>query len=59
MYENKSKPGYNRARNDEPRKMSDAVCSDCGIDTQVPFVPTEGRPVYCKDCYNKHKPRRY
>jgi len=41
-----------------PREMHDAVCADCGNKTQVPFKPTEGRPVYCRDCYPKHaKPR--
>ena len=41
-----------------PREMHDAVCSDCGKKTQVPFKPTEGRPVYCRDCYPKHAPPR-
>lgn len=38
-----------------PREMSDATCSDCGAQTKVPFKPIEGRPVYCRDCYQKHK----
>ncbi len=38
-----------------PRQMFDATCSDCGQQTQVPFKPMEGRPVYCRDCYQKHK----
>ncbi|HLC79600.1 MAG TPA: CxxC-x17-CxxC domain-containing protein [archaeon] len=37
------------------RQFFDAVCSDCGQATKVPFKPTEGRPVYCRDCYSKHK----
>lgn len=41
-----------------PREMFDAKCSDCGQDTQVPFKPTEGRPVYCRDCFQKHRPPR-
>ncbi len=36
------------------RPMYDAVCSKCGQACQVPFKPTEGRPVYCRNCY---KPR--
>ncbi|MDD1743939.1 MAG: hypothetical protein LUO85_04855, partial [Methanomassiliicoccales archaeon] len=31
--------------------MHDVTCSDCGAQTQVPFKPTEGRPVYCRDCF--------
>ncbi len=38
-----------------PREMSDAVCSDCGQQTQVPFKPSGDRPVYCRDCFQKHK----
>ena len=38
-----------------PRDMTDAVCSDCGQACQVPFKPTEGRPVYCRNCFPKHK----
>ena len=53
MYGNKRQGGYSR----EPREMHDAKCSDCGAQTQVPFKPTEGRPVYCRDCFQKHKPR--
>jgi CxxC-x17-CxxC domain-containing protein len=34
-----------------PREMFDAVCSNCGKPTQVPFKPTSGKPVYCNDCF--------
>jgi CxxC-x17-CxxC domain-containing protein len=30
-------------------------CSDCGDETTVPFQPAEGRPVYCRDCYQKRR----
>ena len=26
-------------------------CSACGIDTTVPFKPTQGRPVFCRSCF--------
>ena len=35
------------------RQMFPATCAQCGKDTEVPFEPREGRPVYCRDCYNK------
>ena len=41
------------------RKLYDAVCSDCGNACKVPFKPIEGRAVYCKDCYMKHRKDRY
>ncbi|MFZ2499481.1 CxxC-x17-CxxC domain-containing protein [Methanosarcina sp.] len=41
-----------------PREMYKAICSDCGIETEVPFKPTEGRPVYCRECLPNHRPPR-
>ncbi len=35
------------------RQMFPAVCAECGKDTEVPFEPREGRPVYCSECFNK------
>lgn len=35
------------------RQMYPAKCAQCGKDTEVPFEPRTGRPVYCSDCYNK------
>ena len=34
------------------RQLFPAVCAQCGKDTELPFEPSEGRPVYCRDCYN-------
>ena len=39
----------------QQREMHPAVCATCGTNTQVPFEPREGRPVYCSDCYAKTK----
>ncbi len=46
--------GYNRG----PREMTKVICSDCGKEAEVPFKPTEGRPVYCRECFQKHRPPR-
>ena len=46
---NRNTNGYNRPI----RQMFPAVCAQCGKNTEVPFEPTSGRPVYCRDCYNK------
>jgi CxxC-x17-CxxC domain-containing protein len=40
------------------RQMFQAVCADCGTTTEVPFEPRQGRPVYCRDCFEKRNPRR-
>ena len=43
--------GYERA----PRQMFDAVCSQCGKETQVPFQPRGDKPVYCSDCFAQQR----
>jgi CxxC-x17-CxxC domain-containing protein len=35
------------------RQMFPVTCAECGKETEVPFEPREGRPVYCSECYNK------
>ena len=42
-------------RNDGPREMHDAICSKCNKECKVPFKPTQGKPVYCSDCFVKPK----
>ncbi len=42
-----------------PREMHKATCADCNQETEVPFKPSGDRPVYCRECYQKHKPKRY
>jgi len=51
--------GFNRSFNDEPREMHKAVCSECKKECEVPFKPTEGKPVFCRECYAKRRPARY
>jgi CxxC-x17-CxxC domain-containing protein len=33
------------------RQMFDATCVNCGKDCKVPFRPSNGKPVYCSDCF--------
>ena len=40
------------------RQMFPAVCAECGKETEVPFEPREGRPVYCSECYSKIRMNR-
>ena len=37
------------------REMHDAVCAQCGKDTQVPFRPSGDRPVYCSNCFEQSR----
>ena len=48
-------PPRGRPQADGQTTLYDAVCSNCGKDTKVIFPPTEGRPVYCKNCLKKIK----
>src|SRR5258706_211154 len=43
--------GYGRPE----KQMYPATCSQCGRETEVPFQPTSGRPVLCRDCFNAAK----
>jgi CxxC-x17-CxxC domain-containing protein len=43
-------------RGDATREMHTTVCSNCGAETQVPFVPVASRPVFCRDCYQAQRP---
>lgn len=40
------------------RQMYPATCADCKKETQVPFQPKEGKPVYCLECLPKHRGNR-
>jgi len=37
------------------RIETSTTCSQCGKETTVPFKPTQGRPVYCKECFQQRK----
>ena len=48
--------GFDRGGGDRP--MYSAICSNCGKECQIPFRPTQGKPVYCSDCFEKMGGRR-
>ena len=35
------------------KQMHEVTCDKCGKRCEVPFKPTEGKPVYCSDCFEK------
>ncbi|MGB9123869.1 MAG: zinc-ribbon domain containing protein [Candidatus Angelobacter sp.] len=37
------------------RVETKAVCSGCQRETTVPFKPTQGRPVFCRECFQQRK----
>ena len=43
-----------------PREMHKTTCSKCKKECEVPFKPTEGKPVYCRECYaTMPRPERF
>ena len=42
-------------RSSAPREMFSATCSNCGREARVPFRPTNGKPVYCSDCFRSQR----
>ena len=47
--------GNTRSFSSPQREMHKAKCSECGKDCEVPFKPTEGKPVYCRDCFRQKR----
>jgi CxxC-x17-CxxC domain-containing protein len=37
------------------RSETRTVCSECGTETTVPFKPTQGRPVLCRQCFQQKR----
>jgi len=37
------------------KKVFKAICAECGKECEIPFEPTEGRPVRCDDCFKKNR----
>ena len=38
-----------------PRVETQTTCSQCGKPTTVPFKPTQGRPVFCRECFQTRR----
>jgi CxxC-x17-CxxC domain-containing protein len=36
-----------------PKVETRLVCANCGKETTVPFKPTQGRPVLCRECFQQ------
>jgi CxxC-x17-CxxC domain-containing protein len=40
-------------RDNREKEMHSAVCTECKKDCEVPFRPTNGKPIFCKDCFSR------
>ena len=45
----------NQTNNYKESVLHKTICSDCRKECEVPFKPSGGRPVYCKECFAKRK----
>ncbi|MFQ5663557.1 MAG: CxxC-x17-CxxC domain-containing protein, partial [Terriglobia bacterium] len=52
----KAKRNQNQGGSSHYQRVETVIsCSQCGRETTVPFKPTQGRPVYCRDCYQQRR----
>lgn len=46
-----ARAGHGYGRDSRTREMFTATCARCGNVAEVPFRPSNDRPVYCKECF--------
>ncbi|PZR59579.1 MAG: zinc-binding protein [Candidatus Meridianibacter frigidus] len=37
----------------QAREMHPVTCAQCNKQTEVPFLPRNDKPVYCRECFQK------
>lgn len=57
-FESKANANRSSGRNAVPSKFREkrmylAICAECGSECEVPFQPTPGKPIYCRNCFRK------
>jgi CxxC-x17-CxxC domain-containing protein len=50
-----SAPQSQSSSHQTERVETRATCSQCGKDTTVPFRPTQGRPIFCRECFTQKR----
>jgi len=41
------------ASHSQEREMFDAVCDECGEKCEIPFKPSNDKPIFCSTCFSK------
>lgn len=44
-----------RERATREKIIHSVVCAECGVETTVPFVPKNNKPVYCSPCFDRYR----
>jgi CxxC-x17-CxxC domain-containing protein len=50
-----SSSGQHQHNGNYQKTETKTTCSGCGKETTVPFKPTQGRPVFCRQCFTDQK----
>ena len=48
-----SRESSHGSRNRRDFTMTKVICSSCNKNCEVPFKPTNNKPIYCSDCFEK------
>jgi len=49
-----SRPASGRSSNkDSGFELYEVTCDKCGVKCDIPFKPTNNKPVYCRSCFRK------
>ncbi len=56
----RNRPRFSRGDRGRDRRsgrpeMHSVVCDKCSKDCEVPFKPTQGKPIYCDDCFRDQR----
>ncbi len=52
-YSGRRRDKYGSSNRSDRPQMYDAVCDRCGRDCKVPFKPSNDKPIYCSECFEK------
>lgn len=47
--------GFSGRGSSGPAQMFQATCDKCRMNCEVPFRPTNGRPIFCSNCFESNR----
>ena len=51
-FQRPSGPRFRPDDRSREKNFTQAICSQCGKECELPFKPSGDRPVYCRDCFS-------
>jgi len=52
---NKGRGDFKKRDFDRPQVTHKTICSKCGQQCEVPFIPSGSRPVFCRECFQANR----